>query len=368
MKLPARIGMLGCGNISSQYLRVARTLPDIEIVACSDQRMEAAEQRAQEFQVPRILEPESLLSDNEIDIILNLTPPGAHYEMSLASLEAGKSVYCEKPLALEAEEGRHLVAVAEEKGLRIGCAPDTFLGAGFQSARTYLDEGLVGDPVAATAFLMSRGHEHWHPNPEFYYLPGGGPMFDMGPYYLTALVHLLGPVERVTGSARVSFPQRTIGSEPLRGQVIDVQVPTHVTGILDFESGVVATLITTFDVQASGLPRMELFGSQGTLSLPDPNTFGGPLRVRSATDDDWRDLELTHENRDASRGLGLADMARAIVEGRPHRASGDLALHVLEIMEAIHVASREGRHIPIQSRVSRPMTLPRGLDVGHVGF
>ena len=208
--------------------------------------------------------------------------------------------------------------------------------------------------------MMSHGHESWHPDPEFYYQVGGGPMFDMGPYYLTALTTLLGPVRRVTGSTRVSFPERVISSEPLRGQVIKVNTPTHIIGVLDFTAGAIATIVTSFDVWSSELPRMEIYGSKGTLSLPDPNTFGGPARVRLAGEQTWSEVPITHGYTENSRGLGVADMADAIRTGRTHRANGELAYHVLDLMHTIHDASREGRHIDMTSSCARPEPLPEG--------
>jgi predicted dehydrogenase len=364
--LPARIGMIGCGNISKQYFTVAQRLPTIEIAAVADLRREAAEAAAAQWNIPRVLGVDELLADPEIDIVLNLTIPGAHFSVAKAALEAGKSVYSEKPLALRASEGQELLELAAAKGLRIGCAPDTFLGGGLQSARKLIDDGVIGAPVAATAFMMSRGHEHWHPSPEFYYKAGGGPMFDMGPYYLTALVATLGDVRRVTGATRVTWPERTILSEPLKGTVMTVDVPTHVVGLLDFHSGAVGTIITTFDVKASALPRIEIYGTDGTLSLPDPNTFGGVTLLRKTGDSAWTEIEPVFPNLEASRGLGLADMADAIVTGRPHRASGELANHVLEIMEAIHVASDQDRHVYLSSRTQRPAPFAAGLAEGEV--
>ena len=363
MRLPARIGLVGCGIISSRYLENIQKLPEIDIVACADLLSSAAEAQARKYGISA-LSPDELYAAPDIDMVLNLTSPNAHDVVCKAALEAGKPAYTEKPLAARFAQGEQLLALAREKNLRIGCAPDTFLGAGFQSARRYLDEGLIGAPVAVNAFLMWRGHEHWHPNPEYYYKPGGGPMLDMGVYYLTALVHLLGPVRRVTGSARATWAERTIKSEPLRGQIIHVEVPTYVAGVLDFESGAIGTLVTTFDVQASGLPNIEIYGSTGTLSLPDPNTFGGPLQLRSAADDTWQELPLRFGHDDRSRGIGLADMAVSTTEDLPHRASGEMALHVLEIMEAIHVASETGRHVELTTRCERPQPLPEGVYAG----
>ncbi|MCL4835577.1 MAG: Gfo/Idh/MocA family oxidoreductase [Caldilineaceae bacterium] len=366
MNLPARVGIIGCGNVNRAYQSAAPRLGAIRYAACADIRREAAENLAAQHNIPRVLSVEEMLADPEIDIILNLTIPGAHYEIALAALEAGKHVYSEKPLSLTAMEGASLVDAGTRTGLRVGNAPDTFLGAGIQTSRKLIDDGAIGRPVAATAFMMSRGHEHWHPSPEFYYKAGGGPMFDMGPYYLTALIALLGPVARVTGSTQISRSQRTISSQPLHGTVIDVDVPTHVVGVLDFAIGAVGTIITSFDVQASVLPRIEIYGTEGTLSVPDPNTFGGPVRLRRAADDDWQEMPLTHGNAEQSRGLGVADLAQAVASGRPHRASGELALHVLEIMETIHTASDEGRHVALGSSCQRPGPFPPGLADGDV--
>ena len=363
MQLPARIGMVGCGIISTRYIEVIGELPELDIVACADLIPSAAKAQADKYGLTA-LSIDDLYASPDIDIVLNLTPPTAHFPVSKAALEAGKAVYSEKPLAATFAEGKALQELASEKNLRIGCAPDTFLGAGHQSARLYLDEGIVGAPVAANAFMMSRGHEYWHANPAFYYKPGGGPMLDMGVYYLTALVNLLGPVSRVTGSARATWSERTILSQPRKGEVIVVEVPTYVTGILDFEGGAVGTIITTFDTKASALPRIELYGATGTLNLPDPNTFGGPLQIRTYEDDSWQDLPLRFGHSGNSRGIGPADMAVSAVEGQPHRASGEMALHVLEIMEAIHIASETGRHVELTTRCERPQPLPEGDYAG----
>ena len=363
---PTKIGIIGCGNISGTYLRVCPTFEILEVAACADIVLERAQAQAAKYGVPRACGVDELLADPEIAIAVNLTIPSVHGTIGLQALEAGKSVYNEKPLALTREEGQHLLTVAAERGLRVGCAPDTFLGAGMQTCRKVIDDGEIGTPVAATAFMLGHGPESWHPDPDFFYQPGAGPLFDMAPYYLTTLVALLGPVRRVTGSARITFPERTIGSEPKRGTRITVTTPTHVAAVLDFANGAVATLVTSFDVWAAEVPRIEIYGSTGSLSLPDPNGFGGPVRLRRAADDAWSTVPLTHGYAENNRGMGVADMATAIASGRPHRASGDLAYHVLDIMHAIYDASTAGRHVELTSTCTRPAALPLGLPAGRL--
>jgi len=361
-----KVGVLGCGNISGIYLQAGRRFEAIEVVACADLDMARAEARAEEFGVPKACTTEELLADAEVEIVLNLTTPDAHAGVALAALEAGKHVYNEKPLAATRADGRRILDAARAAGLRVGCAPDTFLGGGIQTCRWLIDQGAIGRPVGCTAFMMSRGHETWHPAPEFFYKPGGGPMLDMGPYYLTALVSLIGPVRRVTGATTVSFPERVITSEPKRGQKIRVEVPTYVAGLMDFECGAVGAIITTYDVKAAELPLLQIFGSEGTLMVPNPNTFGGPVRIWRDSEGEWREVELTHGYTDNSRGLGVADMAQAIRSGRPHRASGELAFHVLDVMQAFHEASERGRHVELSSGCGRPAPLPQGFPDGAV--
>ncbi|MFO7171052.1 MAG: Gfo/Idh/MocA family oxidoreductase [Chloroflexota bacterium] len=358
---PVKVGIIGAGNISAIYLENGKVFDAFDIVAIADIDMDRAHARAAEYGVPKACSVEELLADPEIEIVVNLTVPGAHGLVGLAALEAGKSVYNEKPLAVTREEARKMLDLAAAKGLRVGCAPDTFLGGGLQTCRKLIDDGWIGEPVAATAFMMGRGPESWHPNPTFFYQPGAGPMFDMGPYYLTALVSMLGPVRRVTGSARISFPERTITNQWNYGDKITVNTPTHVAGILDFAAGPVGTIITSFDVWGANVPWIEIYGSEGTLSLPDPNTFGGPVRVRRMGASEWSEIPLTHGFTKNSRGLGVADMATAIRTGRPHRASGELAYHVLDLMHAFHDASEAGQHVELGSSCVRPAPLPLGL-------
>jgi len=360
----AKVGLIGCGNICSIYFKNGQVFENFEIVACADLIPERAKAKAEEFQIPKACTVKELLADPEIEIVLNLTIPKAHFEISMAALEAGKNVHSEKPLSVARADGRRLVQAAKAKGLRIGCAPDTFLGGGLQTCRKLIDDGWIGEPVAATAFMTGHGPENWHPDPEFVYQAGGGPMFDMGPYYLTALATLIGPVKRVTGSARITFAERLITSKPKYGTVMKVEVPTHIAGVMDFANGAVGTIITSFDVWAANLPRIEIYGTEGSLAVPDPNTFGGPIRIRRAGAKEWSDVPLTHGYAENSRGIGVSDMANALRSGRPHRASGDLAFHVLDIMHAFHDASREGRHIELKTAFERPAPLPLGLRHG----
>jgi predicted dehydrogenase len=361
-----KIGIIGCGNISSTYLKVCPTFDNLEVAAVADLVQERAVSQAAKFNVPKALSVDDLLADPEIGIVINLTIPAAHAEVAGRALEAGKSVYNEKPLALTRDEGQHLLGLAAERGLRVGCAPDTFLGGGLQTCRKLIDDGWIGTPVAATAFFLGHGPEGWHPDPDFFYQPGAGPLFDLGPYYLTALVALLGPVRRVSGSARITSPERVIGSEARRGQLIKVNTPTHVAGVLDFANGPVGTIITSFDVWSHNLPFIEIYGTEGSLSVPDPNTFGGPVRVRRAGATEWGSVPLTHGYTENSRGLGVADMAAAQQSGRPHRANGEQAYHVLDIMHALLETSEAGHHIAITSGVERPAPLPLNLRPGTI--
>lgn len=362
---PTKVGIVGCGNISGIYFQAGKTFDILDIKGCADMIMDRAKAKADEHGC-QAMTVEEMLADPEIKIIMNLTIPNAHASVAQAAVEAGKCVHNEKPLTIKREEGKKLLDTAKAKGVRVGCAPDTFLGGGIQTCRKLIEDGWIGEPIGATAFMMCHGHEGWHPDPAFYYKAGGGPMFDMGPYYLTALVNLMGPVKRVTGSARITFPERVIGSQPKKGEVITVDVPTHVAGIMDFANGAIGTIITTFDVWAAELPRIEIYGTEGSMSVPDPNGFGGPVKVRRAGQNEWKEVPLTHGYAENSRGIGVADMAYALRSGRAHRASGDLAFHVLDIMHAFHDASREGRHIELQSTCEKPAPLPLGLTHGQL--
>lgn len=358
-----KVGIVGCGNISAIYFKNCKAYRALEVVGCADLDVSRAKARAEEFGIAKGCTVEELLADPAIDLVINLTIPAAHAEVCLKVLEAGKHVYVEKPLAVKLEDGRRMIELAKAKGLRIGCAPDTFLGGGIQTCVKLIRDGWIGEPVGATAFMMSRGHENWHPDPAFYYKAGGGPMFDMGPYYLTALVATLGPIRRVAGMTRTTFPVRTITSAPKYGQTITVDVPTHVAGLLEFGSGAIGTIVTSFDVMGgSTLPRIEIYGSEGTLIVPDPNTFGGPVQFRRKGAKEWGDVPLTHGFTENARGVGVLDIARAIAEGRPHRAGGDLAYHVLEAMHGFHDAADQGRHYEMSSTCDVPEPMPANAD------
>jgi predicted dehydrogenase len=363
---PLRVGLIGCGFISDIYLENAKRFDGIEVAACADLDMSKAEGKARQHAIPKVLSVHALLEDAGIDAVLNLTTPDAHAPIALQSIAAGKHVYNEKPLTLKLDEARRLLDAASAKGLRVGCAPDTFLGAGIQTCRKVIDDGLIGEPVAASAFMLNHGHEHWHPNVDFYYQPGGGPVFDMGPYYLTALHFLLGPVSRVTAMTKRSFEERVITEAARYGTRVKVNVPTHVTASLAYVSGPLLSLTMSFDVWAHELPWIEIYGTEGTLSLPDPNYFEGPVRIKRAEDAAWREVPLAFPNAFNARGIGLLDMAHAIQDGRPHRADGETALHAIEIMHAIDEAAERGTHQDVSSRPERARRFPIGLSDGEI--
>jgi predicted dehydrogenase len=344
-----RIGVIGCGAISGAYLGMAKNFPVVEIIACADLDVARARARAKEYRIARACSVDELLADPSIELVLNLTVPKAHVPIALAALQAGKHTYAEKPLGIDREEGRRVIDLAKAKGLKVGCAPDTFMGAGVQTARKLIEEGAIGRPVAFTAFMMGRGHESWHPSPEFYYEVGGGPMFDMGPYYLTALLQLLGPVKRLTGSATIAIPERTITSEAKRGQKITVETPDHICGTMEFESGCAGVIIQSFAThlpQYDGKQPITIYGTDGTLKVPDPNTFDGPVSIATAADKAFREVAPMFKT-GYGRSIGLADMAYAIRSGRPFRANGAQAFLVLDLMAGFLDSARTGQaHTP----------------------
>ena len=362
---PVGIGVIGCGNISAAYLTAARKFPILNLVALADANPQAAEARAIEFGVPA-RSVDALLADPAVEIVLNLTVPKAHVDVGLKAIAAGKHVHSEKPLGVTVREARRLIAAAAAKGLRLGSAPDTFLGGAHQTARRAVDDGLIGRPIGGAAFFMCPGHERWHPNPGFYYLAGGGPMLDMGPYYVTDLVNLLGPVASVSGVAMRTRSERVISSQPLAGTRIPVEVATHVTGALTFASGAAVSMTMSFDVARHRHGPIELYGETGSLIVPDPNHFGGKVEFATASED-WREIPTQGAYADGNyRIVGLADMAQAIRTDRPHRASGELAFHVLEVMEAFQTSSKAGKAVAISTRPQRPAPLPPSLAVGEL--
>ncbi|WP_449539721.1 Gfo/Idh/MocA family protein [Ferdinandcohnia sp. Marseille-Q9671] len=353
-----KLGIIGCGTISSIYMENTQKFDQLELVACADLDVSRAKQQAEKFGIPKAYSVEELLADEEIELVINLTIPRAHATVSLQALEAGKHVYTEKPLTVTREEGKQILETAKKYNLLVGGAPDTFLGAGIQTAIHLIENGEIGVPVGASAFMINRGHEHWHPDPAFYYDHGGGPMFDMGPYYLTALVALLGPIKRISGSTRISYHERTVLSEPKKGTKIEVVTPTHIAGTIDFASGAIGTITTSFDAfGGTTLPPIEIYGSEGTLLVPNPNTFDGPVKIRKRDEKEFVEVPLTFENPKNNRGVGVADMANAILHQEPFRASGELAYHVLEAMHGFHDSSDFGTHYMLESTCQKPEKL-----------
>lgn len=356
-----KVGIIGCGNISGIYFQNLAVFDNVEVKACADLNMDAAKAKAAEHGC-KALTVDKLLRDKEIEIVVNLTVPKAHYGVAMSVLQAGKHVYSEKPMSLTRDEAKTLLETAKAAGLRVGNAPDTFFGGSHQTCRKLIDDGWIGEPVAAEAFMLCHGHESWHPSPEFYYEVGGGPMFDMGPYYLTALVNMMGPVRRVSGSVRATFPTRRITSAPKYGKVVEVETPTHISGTMDFANGAIGTIITSFDTWDSLLPRIEVHGTLGSMMVPDPNGYGGPVLISvPGRTEGWKEVPPAFGFLGNKRGAAVADMAAAIRAGRPHRASGELAAHVLDVMHAFLDSSDKGRHIIPVTKCERPAPLPLGL-------
>jgi predicted dehydrogenase len=356
MSTSIRVGIVGAGFISAAYLKAAKNFPELAIVSCADAQRSNAEKRGQEFGL-KVQNVDELLKDETVDLILNLTTPQSHFRVSSQGLEAGKHVYSEKPLALSREEAETLVKTARRHDVRLGCAPDTFLGGGQQTARKLIDDGAIGKPLGGTAFVLTPGPESWHPSPEFYYQTGGGPVFDMGPYYITALVNLLGPVRRVTSIARRSFEHRVFGAGPRKGEFFAVEILTHFNALIEFAQGAIISFHASFDVQGHSHLPIEIYGTEGSLQIPDPNFFGGPVRLLEKGGR-WVDMPLTHGFGDGNyRILGVADMASAIRTNRPHRASDDIALHTVEVMEAIVSGGESGIPVDVSSHCERPRAL-----------
>jgi predicted dehydrogenase len=361
-----RIGVMGCGNISTTYFKFVPLFKGIEITGCADLNPEMAKTRAEEYGV-KAMKPAELLASRNIDLVLNLTVPNAHFDVSLAAVKAGKHVYSEKPLVLSMKDGTALKKAADAKKVRVGCAPDTFLGGAHQRARKAIDDGLVGKITSGTAIVMSHGMEHWHPNPDFFFKPGGGPILDLGPYYIANLINLIGPVKRVVALTSMAQKSRTITSEPRAGQKIPVKTPTNIQALLEFANGATVSLIASWDVWAHRHSNMELFGTEGSLYVPDPNFFGGEvLSTRRNGEADalptW-DHPFGVPNQDNHgpvanyRAAGLADMAAAIKGKRDARCSLDRTLHGVEVMTSILASGETGKFIPMKTTCTRPKAL-----------
>ena len=376
------VGVVGCGAISDIYISNGMKFAGCDIVACCDIIPARAEEKAAAYGIPKVCTLDEMLKDDSIDIVLDLTVHAAHYPISIEALGAGKHIYNEKPLAATFAEGAEIMRLAKEKGLYVGCAPDTILGGRTQTIRKMIDGGRIGFPIGAAAFMACHGHECWHANPFFIYQPGGGPIFDMGPYYLSTLAYLLGPVKRLSGMVSTPFKERVITAPHLYGQRIEVEVPTHINAMLEYENGVVANVVFTYDIWDSHLPRLEIFGSEGTVSmceadpLAGPDIFGGEILYRHMDDSDWLGPPDRIPRKEASeweragmefpynensRGVGLAEMVYAIQNGLPNRASGDMALHVLEIAHGVHESSRSGEYYTMSTTFTRPDILPEDV-------
>lgn len=378
---PLKIGVIGCGRISDIYFKTLNQFKIVDIVACASLNLEESRAKAEKYGIPETCTPEEIFADPDIEAVLNLTIPAAHAEVSLKALSMGKHVYSEKPLVADLADGRRVLDLAARNGLMVGNAPDTFLGGRWQTVRKLIDSGAIGKPLAAATFVGTHGTERHNPNPDFYYQAGGGPMLDLGPYYLTALVFCLGPMKRVAGMSNRGFSRRMIENGPRNGEWMQVEVDTHVQGMLEFESGAIGSITMSFDVWDSEMPRFEIYGESGTICIPDPdpvhgaNLFQGEVwyRTRDCSRwthqprppgrDNWLIAENTHAHNQDSRGLGLVDLAYAVREGRAPRTSGKMAFHVLEAMMGILNAPEGGQFVDLASRCDRPDILPENFPV-----
>ena len=353
MGKPLKVGIIGCGAIIAQYLANFRKLSQIDLVAVADLDPARAQAVADAYEGVRAISVEELLAADDVELVLNLTIPAAHAEVALKAIAAGKSVYGEKPLAATTAEARQVLDAAREAGVAVGCAPDTVLGTGIQTARKAIDDGLIGAPISASATMVTPGHERWHPNPDFYYQPGGGPLLDMGPYYVTALVTLLGPVVSVIGAASHTRNERTIGSGPRLGEKVAVAIDSHVTGVLVHASGALSTLFMSFDAVKSKSSNIEIHGERGSLVVPDPNYFDGDVQLFTLEAEDWETLPVSAGYVDSGRGFGIADLASTPAGAEP-RAGGAMAYHALEVMESVLESAHSGAAVAIRSTVERP--------------
>ena len=357
---PVGVAVVGCGTISDEYLRNLTSFPDLRVLFCADLDLERAKAQAARYGVPGAGSAAQAAEHPDVELVVNLTIPAAHAEVGLAAVAAGKSVWNEKPLALDTTAGRGLLAAAARAGVRVGCAPDTVLGAGLQTARRLIAGGAIGEPQSALALMQDPGPERWHHDPEFLFRPGAGPLFDIGPYYLSTLATLFGPADQVAALGRRSQRSRVIGSGPRAGTTFEVEVPTHVAALIGYARGPAATLVLSFDSPLRRHGFVEITGTEATLSLPDPNRFDGEIRVRPAGSDDWETIPAAGAT--AGRGLGVLDMARSIRAGTAHRASGELALHVLDTMEAVARSITAGTFERVPTTFDSPDALPADWD------
>jgi predicted dehydrogenase len=361
---PVGVGIIGLGAISGQYLRTLDALTTLRLIAVADVDADRSRAVAEDAEGVRALSVEQLLADPEVDVVVNLTTPAGHAQIALAAIAAGKAVYNEKPLATTVADGRAILGAAARAGVRVGAAPDTVLGTGLQTARHAIDHGLIGTPATAIATYLSAGHESWHPNPDFYYAAGGGPLLDMGPYYVTALVTLLGPVVSVVGASNAARTTRTIGSGPRAGEEIPVHVDTHVSGVLTHSSGALSTLTMSFDAGPTQAAPIEVHGPKGSLVVPDPNHFDGVVRHRALGGADWETVPVSAGYSQGGRGIGVADLMTA-PDSSAVRASGTLACHVLDVMESVLASAREGRAIDVTFSADRPTAVPLAVEPGR---
>ncbi len=367
-----KLGIIGCGMISDCYFNAAKTFNMIEVVACADIYADRAKAKAEKYGLKAMSNAE-LLAMPEIDIVLNLTPPQVHSKIDIDALNAGKNVHSEKPFGVDEADAQKVIALAKEKGLRVGCAPDTFLGGGQQTCRKLLDDGWIGKPISATAIVMGRGPEKWGHAP-FFYDYGAGPMLDLGPYYITALVNLFGPAKSVIAKTIKGSEFRTLGAEVSEAYKdkyqpfgkYPVNVTTHLTGVIEFKNGVIATVIASFEAFAHSHQPIEVYGDEGTMQVPDPNGFGGTVKIFRRGYDQWREVPLSHIYTQNSRSIGAADMALAMRSGRPHRCNGELANHVLEIMLSFDKSSKLNEKVTLKTTCTRPVPLPVGLVSGEI--
>jgi len=363
MDKPMQIGIIGCGNICDIYFKNLTTrFPWLQVASCSDSITEKAHQKAHQYNISKCYSTEEMLADEDIELVVNLTTPELHTSVNCMALEAGKHVYLEKPFAVTREEAQKTIALASRKKLHVGCAPDTFLGAGIQTCRRIIDGGEIGQVTSAMACMTCHGHESWHPNPDFYYQPGGGPLLDMGPYYLTTLVACIGPMKAISGMSSKAFELRTITGPVRTGDTIPVNTATHLTGTIQFENDALATMVMSFDIWKSQLPRIEIHGTKGSLIVPDPNTFGGEVTLFKQGDEDWTTIDTNDMiYGDNSRGLGVADMVLAVKQQRTARAESSLGVHVLDGMLALQESAEKGQRVVVQSSCKKPDPLPEKL-------